>query len=176
MMLGMAENNAWANLRLHRASAALSDADYQAKRTGFFPSLRATLSHILIVDWYYVDAFERGTLGRDAFVKDEPYETLAPLMEAQRAVDARLARFVAALPDDAALDAEVTLMRRNGPRHERTGDVLLHLFEHQIHHRGQAHAMLSGTAVKPPQLDEFFLAGEASLRAEELRELGLRVR
>jgi hypothetical protein len=34
--------------------------------------------------------------------------------------------------------------------------------------------MLAGTAVKPPQLDEFFLAEEAPLRAEELAALGLR--
>ena len=40
---------------------------------------------------------------------------------------------------------------------ERIGDLLAHLFIHQIHHRGQVHAMLSGTSVKPPQLDEFFL-------------------
>jgi hypothetical protein len=47
-----------------------------------------------------------------------------------------------------------------------------HLFQHDIHHRGQAHAMLSGISVKPPQLDEFFAAGEAPLRAAEFGELG----
>ena len=51
--------------------------------------------------------------------------------------------------------------------------LLAHLFQHQIHHRGQAHAMLAGTAVKPPQLDEFFCANEAHLRARELAEIGL---
>jgi hypothetical protein len=51
--------------------------------------------------------------------------------------------------------------------------VLAHLFEHQIHHRGQAHAMLAGTAAKPPQLDEFFLAEEAPLTAAELTALDL---
>jgi uncharacterized damage-inducible protein DinB len=48
----------------------------------------------------------------------------------------------------------------------------LHLFEHQIHHRGQAHAMMAGTPVKPPQLDEFFMSEDAPLREDELRELG----
>ena len=48
---------------------------------------------------------------------------------------------------------------------ERIDRLLLHLFEHQIHHRGQVHAMLSGTSVKPPQLDEFYSVGEAPLRA-----------
>jgi uncharacterized damage-inducible protein DinB len=55
---------------------------------------------------------------------------------------------------------------------ERADRLLLHLFQHQIHHRGQAHAMLSGTQVAPPQLDEFFSIAEASLRASEFKELG----
>jgi uncharacterized damage-inducible protein DinB len=50
--------------------------------------------------------------------------------------------------------------------------LLLHLFQHDIHHRGQAHAMLSATSVSPPQLDEFFAVGEAPLRAAEFAELG----
>jgi uncharacterized damage-inducible protein DinB len=50
--------------------------------------------------------------------------------------------------------------------------LLLHLFQHQVHHRGQAHAMLSATTVPPPQLDEFFAAEEAPLRAREFAELG----
>jgi len=39
---------------------------------------------------------------------------------------------------------------------------------HQIHHRGQAHAMLSGTSLAPPQLDEWFLAGERPIAEREL--------
>jgi uncharacterized damage-inducible protein DinB len=50
--------------------------------------------------------------------------------------------------------------------------ILAHLFQHQIHHRGQAHAMLAGTAVAPPQLDEFFCSNEADLRAPDFAELG----
>lgn len=47
-------------------------------------------------------------------------------------------------------------------------------FQHQIHHRGQVHAMLSATGVKPPQLDEFFPSdpAEQALRAQDLAELG----
>ena len=55
---------------------------------------------------------------------------------------------------------------------ERADRLLLHLFQHQIHHRGQAHAMLSETGVAPPQLDEFFAADEAPLRADEFSALG----
>ena len=51
-------------------------------------------------------------------------------------------------------------------------DVLAHLFQHQTHHRGQVHAMLSGTSVAPPQLDEFIVADDARFRGTELAELG----
>ena len=63
----MAFNNLWANHRLLTACAALSQAEWVAPRTGFFPSLRATLNHILIIDRFYVDALEGGTLGHAAF-------------------------------------------------------------------------------------------------------------
>ena len=68
------------------------------------------------------------------------------------------------------------ILNRPGERRyrERAQDVLAHLFQHDIHHRGQVHAMLAGTAVAPPQLDEFFLAQDADLRADELRTSGWR--
>ncbi|TMA85157.1 MAG: damage-inducible protein DinB, partial [Deltaproteobacteria bacterium] len=55
---------------------------------------------------------------------------------------------------------------------ERVDRALAHLFVHQIHHRGQAHAMLAGTSVPPPQLDEFLLASDAPVRAADLEGLG----
>ena len=67
----------------------------------------------------------------------------------------------------------VPVQRRTGIETENATRLLSHLLQHQIHHRGQAHAMLAGTAVKPPQLDEFFCANEAHLRAAELFEIGL---
>lgn len=58
------------------------------------------------------------------------------------------------------------------PATEWRDRLLLHLFIRQIHHRGQAHAMLSATGVAPPQLDEFYSVGEAPLRAVEFAALG----
>jgi uncharacterized damage-inducible protein DinB len=57
-------------------------------------------------------------------------------------------------------------------QHEKTVHLLMHLFNHQVHHRGQAHAMLAGTAVKPPQLDEFMMPSEFALRSDDLAALG----
>ena len=133
-------NNAWSNLRLLRACAALDDAEFAAPRTGFFEPLA-------------------------------PFATSATLAPAQREVDRRLIALCAGLTD---LSPTVSIQRADHVQREPLVRVLAHLFQHQIHHRGQAHAMLAGTAVKPPQLDEFFLAEEAPLRADELAALGLR--
>ena len=167
----MAHNNGWANHRLLTACARLSQADFAAPRTGFFPSLRATLNHVLIVDWFYVDAMEGGTLGPAAWANREPCETASTLKNAQQDVDRRLIAVVERL-GAADLNRVVDIHRADRVQRERMDRLLLHLFQHQIHHRGQAHAMLSATEVRPPQLDEFFPAGEAPLRATEFAELG----
>jgi uncharacterized damage-inducible protein DinB len=167
----MAYNNGRANHRLLTACGRLSQADFVAPRTGFFPSLRATLNHILIVDRFYIDAMEGGTLGPAAWANREPCETAILLRDAQGEVDRRLIAVVERL-GTADLDRVVNVHRGDRIQSERIDRLLLHLFQHQIHHRGQAHAMLSATEVRPPQLDEFFPEGEASLRATEFAELG----
>jgi uncharacterized damage-inducible protein DinB len=167
----MAYNNGWANHRLLTACARLSQADFVAPRTGFFPSLRATLNHILIIDRFYVDAMEGGTLGPAAWADREPCATAIVLRNAQSEVDRRLIAVVEQL-DNKDLNRVVDIHRGDRIQRERIDRLLLHLFQHQVHHRGQAHAMLSATNVPPPQLDEFFSAGEAPLRAAEFAELG----
>ena len=174
----MAYNNAWANHRLLTACGNLSQADFEARRTSFFPSIKATLNHNLTVDWYYIDALERALRHQEPnrepdrfFEPEEPFETCAALASAQREADRRLVNACTTLTED-KLDLPVPVMRRAGIQSESATRLLAHLFQHQIHHRGQAHAMLAGTSVKPPQLDEFFCANEAHLRARELAELG----
>jgi uncharacterized damage-inducible protein DinB len=172
----LAANNAWSNFRLLRACANLSAAEYEATRTSFFPSIPATLNHILIVDWYYYDGLVRGGRGRACFDPEEPFPKKSDFdafVAAQREVDRKLHAFTLALETEAALDAKVELARADHVQIETVGDTLMHLFTHQIHHRGQVHAMLAGTSVKPPQLDEFFMSEELPLRREELQELGL---
>jgi len=170
----MARNNAWANYRLHEACAQLGEADYKTRRTSFFPSIHLTLNHILLVDWYYLDALDNGgRRWRELYaLGEEPCPTLAELRRAQTAADRRLIDYCAGLAED-RLDAAVILHRPGDLQYpERVQDVLAHLFQHDIHHRGQVHAMLAGTAVAPPQLDEFFLRQDAPLRAADFRALG----
>jgi uncharacterized damage-inducible protein DinB len=166
-----ARANRLANHRLHAALAGLPSADFHAPRTSFFPSLAATLNHILAVDTYYLAALHREADMEAQWRRFEPAGTLAELAPRQAASDERLIRFVAGL-DDAACDAVIVLDRGTTKLPERVAHVLAHLAMHQTHHRGQAHAMLSGTAVAPPQLDEFLMPSDAPLRTAELAALG----
>lgn len=167
----MAYNNAWSNHRLLTACADLSQTEIEAPSTGFFPSLQATLNHILIIDWFYVDALEGGSLGPKVWANRIPCPTVAELQVEQRAVDDRLIAICNGLSEQ-DLNGIVRVNRDSRVQTERRDRLLLHLFQHQIHHRGQAHAMLSGTSVKPPQLDEFYAVAEAPLRAAEFSALG----
>jgi len=171
-------NNAWSNHRLLAACAALPQEDFVARRTSFFPSIKATLNHILTVDWYYLEIFERGLAGlgatRDSwrfFDPEEPFDTCGEIAVEQHAADLRLIALCKSLGDD-RLDTVVEIPRRDGAASDRLRRLLAHLFQHQIHHRGQAHAMLAGTRVKPPQLDEFYCTGEADLRERDFAQLG----
>lgn len=166
-----AHNTAWANHRLLTACEALSRQEFEAARTGFFPSLQKTLNHILVIDLFYVDALEGGSLGPQAWANEIPCPSPAELRPAQAAVDRRLIAHCDALTLE-RLDGMVRIHRETRVQTERRDRLLMHLFQHQIHHRGQAHAMLSATTVKPPQLDEFFAAEEAPLRANEFAQLG----
>jgi uncharacterized damage-inducible protein DinB len=169
----MAANNLWSDDRLYRAVLTLSPGEFETERTSFFPSIRETLNHILAVDLLYLDFLEEGPLGADAFDDFVAFDAPAPLFEAQTATDHRLIAFCEgiALAD---LDRRVVTDRReHGKIPERVGDLLAHLFIHQIHHRGQVHAMLAGTSVPPPQLDEFFLDYDWKLRKEEVGRLKL---
>ena len=170
-------NNAWANHRLLKACCQLTDEEFAARRTSFFPSIRATLNHILTVDWYYLEILERSLAGQEPaanpgrhFEPEEPFATCGPLSVAQHAADRRLVALCRNLGD---VNGVVLLPRREGVVRDTFERILAHLFQHDIHHRGQVHAMLAGTRVKPPQLDEFYCANEAHLRAKELAELGL---
>jgi uncharacterized damage-inducible protein DinB len=166
-----AYNSAWANFRLHTACAKLGQDDFEAERAGFFPSLQRTLNHIYVIDLFYVDALEGGRLGPKAWQNEVPCPSVAELKPAQAAIDRRLIAICDALTPD-LLDGSVRVNRDTRVQVERRDRLLMHLFQHQIHHRGQAHAMLSATAIEPPQLDEFFAHEEAPLRATEFANLG----
>ena len=167
----LARANRLANHRLHGACSHLTHDEFKATRTSFFPSLWATLNHILIVDWYYVAALYREADMRRAFESETPYGDMRELAAAQVKSDQRLIDWCDTA-NDAALDTSVEMDRGTFIQRDLARHVLMHLLTHQIHHRGQAHAMLAGTSIRPPQLDEFVMPSETHYRVKELAALG----
>lgn len=162
--LFMPLNNAWANATLHRTVAALPDGAFASARPGLFPSLARTLNHIHEVDLYYLDALDGGGLGRSVFRRDDILDP-SMLAEAQAAADMRFAGFCRnVIPETLAGNCRIE--REDGTVEETVAAVILHLVQHQLHHRGQAHVQLSDAGIAPPQLDEFYLEFDCAPSAE----------
>lgn len=153
--LVMAKNNAWANATLYDTISGLSAEEFVAPRPGFFPSLAATLNHIYEVDLYYVDALETGGRGRSVYDRADIPDVSA-LVRAQAAVDQRFIAFCAGLTPEMLSELRQT-ERGDAMVQEEVGALVLHLVQHQIHHRGQAHTMVADAGIAPPQLDDFHL-------------------
>jgi len=136
--------NAWANERLYDAAARLSDADYRADRGAFFKSVHGTLNHLLLADRIWMRRFT-GSGEHPGRLDAILYDDFAALHAARRAEDARISAWV-----DARTEADLTLTLRyrtfSNPSdiEQPLGPALDHFFNHQTHHRGQAHCLLSG--------------------------------
>ncbi len=163
----MARNSAWSNHRLLTVCEQLSPAEFAQERTSFFPSIQLTLNHNLIVDHIYMAdmiGVGRANIGLEG---DVPFPAASDLKKAQEEFDKSLIDFCDGL-SAADLARVISITWRTGDTsREPISLVLSHLFVHQIHHRGQAHAMLAGTNVPPPQLDEFFLNYDEPRRTGE---------
>ncbi|MEM7225692.1 MAG: DinB family protein [Pseudomonadota bacterium] len=149
----MARFNAWANDKLYDSVARLSDADYRADRKLFFGSAHNTLNHLLVVDRMWTRRIEgkpHGIRALDEILHDE----FGKLRAARAEEDAYLIALVDRL-DAAALATPVRFSWVDGdgegavtPEH-----ILINLFNHQTHHRGQIHALLTQSDINSPPLD-----------------------
>lgn len=149
----LARYNDWANRRLYGAVSALDAAAIAAPRIGFFPSLLQTLNHLIVADRIWLGRLtarqETGLLALDQILHTD----FAELRAQREALDERILLFVLELPP-ARLDDVLHYKTTAGVVHETPIPLVLgHMFNHQTHHRGQAHGMLSGTDVSPPSLD-----------------------
>jgi len=169
LLLAQACNNRWSNHRLLGTCTRLPASALLAPQpAAFFGSLWALLTHLLDVDRFYLDALH----DQPRPYRDESWADLTTLLEAQAASDQRLIALCRRL-DPEQLGQLITLPRASGPVREQRLRTLQHLFVHQLHHRGQAHALLLASGLAPPQLDEFFLAQDEPLRRAELAALGI---
>lgn len=149
----LANYNRWANSLLYDAVAPLSDADYRADLGAFFGSLHGTLNHVLIGDRAWLKRFSgKGTHPDrlDAIIADD----FAALRREREATDAAYIAYTAGLTED-ALTATFTYtpMTNPVPVTQPLAPALLHAFNHQTHHRGQAHTLLTRLTGEAPALD-----------------------
>ena len=155
----LAAYNQWANARLLGVCAQLSDTEFQASRPAFFGSILGTLNHILVGDRSWL-ARLRGDPPPGYALDQIVCATLAALTEARAAEDQRIEDFGAGLAAD-GFGAIVDYKTIQGAAFENTvSDILTHMFNHQTHHRGQVHCLLSQTDVAPPELDLIFYLRE----------------
>ncbi|HZT86768.1 MAG TPA: DinB family protein [Stellaceae bacterium] len=155
----MAAYNAEMNRRLYAAAARLSDAERRAPHGAFWSSIHGTLVHILWGDHQWMsrfDGWERPTTPikqSDHFVKE--FDRLCA--EREKA-DAGISRWAAKV-DDAWLDADLKWFSGAANREVTAPKRLLvtHFFNHQTHHRGQAHAMLTAAGQETGDTDLFLV-------------------
>src|SRR4051794_218819 len=148
-----AHYNTWANSRVYESAARLSVEQYRADRGAFFKSVHGTLNHLLVTDQIWMqrlsgegEAPER----LDAIL----FETLDELRVAREAEDRRIVGFVEGM-DDQRLAGTVKYRRVSSPEQfeQQLSSAMAHWFNHQTHHRGQVHALLTGLLGEAPVLD-----------------------
>lgn len=149
----MAAYNAWANGRVYDAAAALGEQDWRRDVGVFFGSLMGTLNHLFVTDMHWMSRF-RGERAPDWALDQIVYAGLADLAPQRTALDRDIQAHVYDLTEQ-ALCTEFRYRRVTTPelQVQRRDDALSHLFSHQIHHRGQAHACLTRLTGDAPALD-----------------------
>lgn len=165
--LMFARYNRWANKLLYDAAAGLDDAQYRADRGAFFKSLHGTLNHMLVTDRIWMQRF---TGEGDIYdrLNLTLFEVLADLRAAREAEDERIVGFIEAR-SDADFEGTFRYRRVSTPDQfeQKLAPTLAHFFNHQTHHRGQAHAILTSLEGQAPELDLLYYqraAGEDGSR------------
>ncbi len=154
--------NAWANRRLYEAAATLSDAEYRADCRAFFRSMHGTLNHLLATDRIWMKRFTGQGEAPDR-LDDILHDRLADLHAAREAEDRRIVDYIEGL-DEAALAGVIRYRRVSSPEEfvQKLMPALDHWFNHQTHHRGQAHMILTSLGRSAPELDLLYYQREVA--------------
>jgi uncharacterized damage-inducible protein DinB len=159
----MARYNAWANRRLYEAAAALPDEARRRDEGAFFGSLHRTLNHVLVADVIWLARF-RGQTPPPWSLDHIAHDDFDELRGGREALDADIEAYIDGL-SAADLAAEFSYARVSAPDERITQPLALalaHVFNHQTHHRGQCHMILTRLAGEAPPLDLVFHQREAA--------------
>ncbi len=158
----MARYNQWQNRSLYTAAGGLTDEARKQDRGAFFKSIHGTLCHILFGDQIWLHRFS-GTPAPKAKSIAESATAIADWAD----LKAERARFDEVILDWADkldpqwLEGDLTWRSAayNRDFTKPKGLLVTHFYNHQTHHRGQAHAMLTAAGAKPEDTDLCFMPG-----------------
>ncbi len=157
-----ADYNAWANRRLYDAAAKMPDVARKARVGAFFGSLHGTLGHLLVGDRVWMNRFDgEGPVPKR--LDETPFQDFAELRAAREEMDARISRFIAAQTEE-NLAGSFTYKTIVNPQTitQELAPALSHFFNHQTHHRGQCHHILTASGRDAPSLDLLWFQREAA--------------
>lgn len=155
----MASYNRWQNENLYSAADTLSDAARKQQRGAFFGSIHGTLNHLLFGDQAWMSRFAGTPKPKAASIADTVamHESWGELKRERAAFDRVIIDWAERL-DAAWLEGDLTwysgAMQRDVTKPKAL--LVVHLFNHQTHHRGQVHCMLTQAGAKPGDTDLCF--------------------
>jgi len=156
----LARYNRLANERLYGACAQLSDVARKQTRQAFFGSIHGTLNHIMVGDRIWLSRIVPWDAPLVVPLDSELCADFAELRREREKQDVYIIDYVNGL-DEGKIAGNVSYATTSGsPNVMELGLILQHFFNHQTHHRGQAHGLLSQTDVAPPPLDLLYYVRE----------------
>ncbi len=148
----LARYNRWANGVLYSAAADLPESEYFKDKGAYFGGLHATLTHLVVTDRIWMKRLSgEGETYTD--LKARPFDTFQALAAAREAEDAWIIAWVDSLNDGHFAETFEYRNMAGDPFKSPLDLVLGHFFNHQTHHRGQAHALLSALGHDAPSMD-----------------------
>jgi uncharacterized damage-inducible protein DinB len=155
----MARYNAEMNRRIFAAAARLTDQERRAQRGAFWGSIHGTLCHLLWGDQMWMSRFDGWTKPSIA-LKDSSnlIGSFDELREVRTKADAEISEWAARV-QESWLQADQSWFSAAAEREMRAsrGVLVAHFFNHQTHHRGQAHAMITAAGQQTGDTDLFLL-------------------
>ncbi|KZL20719.1 DinB family protein [Pseudovibrio axinellae] len=168
----LAQYNTWVNARLYECAEQLDDKQLKEDRGAFFRSVLATFNHIMVADLAWLRRFAKQSSssenlqGLDQFPVPSAltsilFEEWDELKAARQKLDAIIEEFAGSITAAHTSNALSYTNMKGIPAIKNVGDLLLHFFNHQTHHRGQITALLTQFGLETPDTDLLFLCQDA---------------
>jgi len=160
----MAEYNAEMNRRLYAAASRLSDADRRIDRGAFWGSIHRTLTHLVWGDQQWMSRFDNWPKPEVALKQSADMVNDFVTLQARREkADADIIAWANRI-DDAWLAEDLVWFSGAAGKEMRRqkGPLVVHFFNHQTHHRGQAHALLTASGQETGDTDLFLVVPAAA--------------